>query len=35
MELVTKYGTNDANKESSEGESKSAKEGRYPSADLN
>ena len=35
IELVTKYDTNDANKESSEGESKSAKGGRYPLADLN
>ena len=33
IELVTKYDTNDANKESSEGESKSAKGGRYPLAD--
>ena len=35
IELVAKYDTNDANKESSKGESKSAKGGRYPLADLN
>ena len=33
--ISNQYDTNDANKESSEGESKSAKGGRYPLADLN
>ena len=32
--ISNQYDTNDANKESSEGESKSAKGGRYPLADL-